>query len=80
MQKRVVDSRGSLSPGPLTDLSKAYRAANLGDVVEVWATDPTAKSEIQAWAMRTGNEILEIADEEDYARIVVQVTKKQGTP
>lgn len=61
----------------MTDLSKAYRAAKLGDVLEVWATDPAAKNDIQAWATRTGNEILEIADEKDYARIVVQVTKKR---
>jgi TusA-related sulfurtransferase len=61
----------------MTDLSKAYRAAKLGDVLEVWATDPAAKNDIQAWATHTGNDILEIADEKDYARIVVQVTKKR---
>lgn len=76
-QKKVIDSRGSFCPGPLTDLFKAYRAAKLGDVLEVWATDPAAKSDIQAWTKRTGNDLLEIADETDYTRIVVQVTKKK---
>jgi tRNA 2-thiouridine synthesizing protein A len=77
-QKKVVDSRGSFRPGPLTDLFKAYRSANLGDVLEVWATDPAAKSDIQAWVTRTGNELLEIADEKDYTRIVVQVMKRKN--
>lgn len=76
-QKKVVDSRGSFCPGPLTDLFKAYRSANLGDVLEVWATDPAAKSDIQAWATRTGNQLLEVAEEKDYTRIVLQVTKKR---
>lgn len=77
-QKRVVDSRGSFCPGPLTDLSKAYRETKLGDVIEVWATDPAAKPDIQAWASRTGNQILEIAEEKDYTRIVLLVTKKRA--
>ncbi len=78
LQKKIVDSRGSFCPGPLTDLFRAYREANLGDVIELWATDPAAKSDIQAWATRTGNELLEISDQKDYARIVVKVTKKRG--
>jgi tRNA 2-thiouridine synthesizing protein A len=77
-QKKVVDSRGSFCPGPLTDLFRAYREAKLGDVLEVWATDPAAKPDIQAWATHTGNQILEIADEKDYTRIVVQITKKRA--
>jgi len=74
--RRVVDSRGSFCPGPITDLFKAYRAANLGDEIEVWATDPAAKSDITAWASRSGNEILESTQEKDYLRIVVKILKK----
>jgi len=74
--RRVVDSRGSFCPGPITDLFKAYRAANLGDEIEVWATDPAAKSDITAWASRSGNEILESTQEKDYLRVVVKILKK----
>jgi len=77
-QRKIIDSRGSFCPGPLTDLFKAYRIANLGDVLEVWATDPAAKSDIQAWATHTGNQLVEIADEKGYTRIVVKVTKKKA--
>lgn len=76
--RKVIDSRGSFCPGPLTDLFKAYRTAGLGDVLEVWATDPAAKPDIQAWAARTGNELVEVADEKGYSRIVVRVTKKKA--
>jgi len=77
-QKKVIDSRGSFCPGPLTDLFKAYRTAQLGEVLEVWATDPAAKSDIQAWAKHTGNQLVEIAEENGYTRIVVRVTKKKA--
>lgn len=76
-QKKVVDSRGSFCPGPLTDLFKAYRAANQGDLIEVWATDPAAKSDIAAWAARTGNQLVSVEDE-GYARITVKVTNKKA--
>jgi TusA-related sulfurtransferase len=74
--RKLVDSRGSFCPGPITDLFKAYRAANIGDEIEVWATDPAARSDITAWAARSGNEIVEAAQEKDYLRIVVKILKK----
>lgn len=72
----VVDSRGTMCPGPITDLFKAYRHANVGDVIELLATDPAAKSDTQAWAKRSGNEILVIIDEPDHVRIQVRIVKK----
>jgi tRNA 2-thiouridine synthesizing protein A len=75
-QKKVVDSRGSFCPGPITDLFKAYRNAQVGDVIELWATDPAAKPDVTAWARKSGNTILEIVEEKDYTRIVVGIVKK----
>jgi len=65
-----------MCPGPITDLFKAYRNANVGDVIELLATDPAAKSDIRAWAKRSGNEILAVVDEKDHVRIQVRVVKK----
>jgi tRNA 2-thiouridine synthesizing protein A len=76
-QRKVIDSRGSFCPGPLTDLFKAYRGAKPGDVLEVWATDPAAESDIRAWASKTGNAFIEAAKEKDYTRIAVKVTAKK---
>jgi tRNA 2-thiouridine synthesizing protein A len=77
LQKKVVDSRGSFCPGPITDLFKAYRSSQLGDVIELLATDPAAKPDVTAWAKKSGNEIVEIADEPGYTRIVVKITNKR---
>ncbi|MGA1974269.1 MAG: sulfurtransferase TusA family protein [Conexivisphaerales archaeon] len=75
-QRKVLDSRGSFCPGPITDLFKAYRNSQLGDVIELLATDPAAKSDVSAWARKSGNEVVEIVDEKDYIRLVVKITKK----
>ena len=75
-QHKIVDSRGSFCPGPITDLFKAYRNSQVGDTIELLATDPAAKSDVAAWARKSGNEILDTIDEKDYIRIIVKITKK----
>jgi tRNA 2-thiouridine synthesizing protein A len=72
----VVDSRGTMCPGPITDLFKAYRHANIGDIIELLATDPAAKSDTQAWTKRSGNELMRIVDEKDHVRIFIRIVKK----
>jgi tRNA 2-thiouridine synthesizing protein A len=72
----VIDSRGTMCPGPITDLFRAYRSSNIGDVLELWATDPAAKSDVQTWAKRSGNEIVSINDEKDHVRIQVRILRK----
>ncbi len=74
--RKVVDSRGSFCPGPITDLFRAYRNSNVGDEIEVWATDPAARSDITAWAAKSGNQLLDVVDEPGYQRIIVRVVKK----
>ena len=72
----VVDSRGTMCPGPITDLFRAYRNADIGDTIELLATDPAAKSDVQAWTRRSGNELLAIIDEKDHVRIQVRILRK----
>jgi len=79
-QRKVIDSRGSFCPTPITDLFKAYRTAQTGDVLELWATDPAAKSDVTAWAKRSGSSILEMTDEKGYIKIVIAVTKREVRP
>ena len=77
-QHKVVDSRGSFSPGPITDLFKAYRSAQLAEVIELLATDTAAKADVTARAEKSGNELVDIIEEQGYLRIVVKITKKRG--
>jgi len=77
-QHKIVDSRGSFCPGPITDLFRAYRSSQLGDVIELLATDPAAKADVTAWTQKSGNELLDIIDEQSYIRILIKITKKRS--
>jgi len=46
--KKVIDTRGSACPGPITELAKAYRDSKVGDIIELWAADPVVKSDAEA--------------------------------
>lgn len=67
----VVDSRGSACPGPITDLALAYRRSKVGDVIELWATDPGVKADVRAWAAKTKNELVSIDEQPE--KIVVKL-------
>ena len=77
-QHKIVDSRGSFCPGPITDLFRAYRNSQLGDVIELLATDPAARADVTAWTQKSGNELLDIVDEQGYIRILIKITKKRS--
>ncbi|MEM0126598.1 MAG: sulfurtransferase TusA family protein [Thermoplasmatales archaeon] len=73
---KVIDSRGSACPGPITDLIKAYRNSKVGDILELWATDLGVKADTEAWAKKTGNEILEIKEDADKIVVRIKVNKR----
>ena len=54
----VVDATGLLCPGPIVELAKAVRTADVGRVVEVIATDPGILADAPAWARQTGHDII----------------------
>lgn len=72
----MVDSRGSACPGPITDLALAYRRSKVGDVIELWATDPGVKSDARAWAAKTGNELVSIEDQPDKIVVILNIVRR----
>jgi tRNA 2-thiouridine synthesizing protein A len=74
--RTLVDSRGSSCPGPITDLAMAYRRAKVGDTIELWATDPGVKPDVQAWAAKTRNEIVSIEDQPDKIVAVLRILRR----
>ena len=58
------------------DVSKSkIKEMEVGQILEVLSNDPGSKEDFPRWARRTGNEIIAIIDEDDYARYFV---KKQA--
>ncbi len=77
MVKTTVDSRGTACPGPITDLLRAYRKANNGDVIELLATDPGVKADAKAWCERTGNELISIVENNKVYTVEIGVVAKK---
>ncbi|HEX9816177.1 MAG TPA: sulfurtransferase TusA family protein [Candidatus Thermoplasmatota archaeon] len=75
-ERKVVDSRGSVCPGPVLDLFKAYRQAQDGDEVELWATDPAAEPDSAAWAKRMKSEILGVSKADGVLHIAIRFHKQ----
>lgn len=72
-----VDARGMACPGPISMLTRAYRKAKNGQLIEILATDPGFVPDVKAWVRRTGNELVELEEKEDYIRAVIRVTAKK---
>ncbi len=76
MANKVIDARGAACPGPITDLVKAYRNAKVGDVLELWATDKGVKADTEAWAKKTGNEIVSVTEDAEKVVVIIKINKR----
>lgn len=75
--RTIINSKGSwCPPTPITDLFKAWRKAELGDIIELQVTEPDVERDVKAWARKSGNKVVEVRNEEDCTCIVVRITKR----
>lgn len=54
----VLDCRGMRCPLPVIELARRIDEVAVGEVVEVWATDPAARPDIAAWCRLRGQTYL----------------------
>jgi TusA-related sulfurtransferase len=67
---RESDARGSFCPGPLMELIRLVRAAQVGDVLAVVSSDEGSKTDIPAWVKKAGHEFLATQDAGGATRFV----------
>jgi tRNA 2-thiouridine synthesizing protein A len=68
----IIDARGAACPGPILEAKKGMGKVAVGDVIEVWSSDPVTKSEMGAWSGKVGHEILGVVEDEGYDRIFIR--------
>lgn len=68
----TLDVRGKCCPMPVLQTKKAIEDIKEGQVLEVLATDRGSKSDIPAWAKRTGNKVLGIEEEDGILKFYIQ--------
>ncbi|HEX8940108.1 MAG TPA: sulfurtransferase TusA family protein [Candidatus Limnocylindrales bacterium] len=54
----LVDASGFLCPMPIVKLAQAVASVEVGQVVEVVATDPGILADAPAWAAMSGHDII----------------------
>ncbi|MFX0051889.1 MAG: sulfurtransferase TusA family protein, partial [Candidatus Hermodarchaeota archaeon] len=67
-----VDARGLHCPQPIMKSIKALKALEIGQVLEIFTTDPGSKSDIPAWVRSTGQDLLSFEERapKDYRFVV----------
>jgi len=68
---KIVDARGSACPGPLLEAKKSMSSVQIGQVIEIWSTDPGTKTDVSAWSTKVGHSYLGTVAGEGYERTFV---------
>ncbi len=67
-----IDATGLQCPGPIMKVASEISHINVGEVLEVIATDRGFKSDIAAWCESTGNSLLELESDKKTIKAVIQ--------
>jgi len=60
---QTLDCQGLSCPMPILKLAKEMKGLKSGMVLELLGTDPGSKSDIPKWCEKTGNELLDSAED-----------------
>ncbi len=55
---KEIDARGSFCPGPLMELIRQVKMAQVGDVIAVLSSDEGSQKDIPAWIAKAQQEFL----------------------
>ena len=76
MSRHQLDARNLLCPMPVIRAQDAIAKLAAGDVLEVTCTDHGALNDIPAWCRINGHRVIDIDEEAELIRIVVEVGEK----
>lgn len=60
---RILDTSGKCCPMPMVETNRAIREVSAGQILEIVATDPATRRDIPSWCARTGNELVDTAED-----------------
>ena len=69
---KTLDASGLSCPLPIVKTKKEIDTMTSGQVLEVISTDPGSKNDMTAWCNRTGNKLLDSAEEGGKFKFYVQ--------
>lgn len=72
---KTLNGKGLFCPMPIFEASKAIKEIEVGQILEVLATDPASVPDFKAWTSRTGHELVEYKQEEGVYKFYIRKTK-----
>ncbi len=72
MTTAVLDAKGLNCPLPILKAQKALKGVAPGGLLEVYATDPGAVKDFQAFCRATGNELVASSQEDKVFKFVIK--------
>jgi len=60
---------------PIIEISKAIKGIEVGQILEMLATDLGSKPDMEAWARQTGHELLDVQEEGGLFKFYVRRSK-----
>ena len=72
--KKTLDTSGLSCPLPVVKTKKALKDIEVGEILEMIATDPGSIPDMEAWARQTGHELLKSSDEGSSFRFFIKKT------
>jgi tRNA 2-thiouridine synthesizing protein A len=70
----VLDCRGLACPLPVVKTAMAIKEIEVGQILELLATDPGVEPDMAAWTRRTGNELVGITKDGDVFHVLLRRT------
>ena len=72
---KTLDARGLQCPMPVVKTTQEIKTMEVGQVLEVLATDPGSMADLQAWCKSTGNELIKMERSDGLFQFFIRRTK-----
>ena len=69
---KTLDAKGLACPMPVLKSKKTLRTLEIGQVLEILATDPGSMNDIAAWTRATKQELLDSSEQDGIYRFLVR--------
>ncbi len=74
-EHRIIDAKNTYCPGPLMELIRCVKQAEVGDILELLSTDSGTANDVPEWVAKIGHEILRSEQIDDVWHVTVKKVK-----
>lgn len=71
----ILDCSNLNCPMPIVKIAKMIRTIDIQEQIEVIATDPAFKADVEAWIRKTGHDLISYSEEGQRRIAIIEKTK-----